>query len=60
MGLALSWPAMSGAEPWTGSYMPKFPSAREAEGSMPMEPVIWLASSERMSPKILLVTITSN
>ena len=26
---------------------------------MPMEPVIWLASSERMSPKMLLVTMTS-
>ncbi len=27
---------------------------------MPMEPVIWLASSDRMSPKMLLVTMTSN
>ena len=60
IGLALSWPAMSGAEPWTGSYMPKLPVASEAEGSMPIEPVIWLASSERMSPKMLLVTMTSN
>ena len=59
IGLALPWPAMSGAEPWTGSYMPKFPSARLADGSMPMDPVIWLASSERMSPNMLLVTSTS-
>jgi hypothetical protein len=27
---------------------------------MPIEPVIWLASSERMSPNMLLVTMTSN
>ena len=30
------------------------------EGIMPMEPMIWLASSERMSPKRFSVTITSN
>lgn len=38
-GLALSCPAMSGAEPWHGSNTPGpsgFPM--EAEGSMPREP----------------------
>ena len=41
---------MSGAEPWMGSYRPHFVAPRDALGSRPMEPVIWLASSERMSP----------
>ena len=59
-GLATPWPAMSGAEPWMGSYMPLPCSSREAEGSMPMEPVNMEASSERMSPKRLPVTMTSN
>ena len=35
----MSLPAMSGAEPWTGSYKPLFPSPIEAEGSMPIDPV---------------------
>ena len=60
MGLALSCPAMSGAEPWIGSYRPHFVAPKEALGRSPMEPVIWLASSERMSPNMLLVTTTSN
>ena len=30
----------SGALPWIGSYMPRVPSPKDAEGSMPMEPVI--------------------
>ena len=59
MGFAISLPAISGAEPWMGSYIPNAPSARLAEGSIPIEPVIWLASSEIISPKILEVTITS-
>ena len=33
---------------------------RLADGSIPMDPVIWLASSESMSPKMLEVTMTSN
>src|ERR1017187_9382606 len=42
-GLALFCPAMSGAEPWTGSYRPThapegFFAPMDAEGSMPMEP----------------------
>ena len=60
IGLAISLPAISGAEPCTGSYMPKLPVARLADGSIPMDPVIMLASSERISPNILLVTMTSN
>src|SRR3989338_37448 len=59
-GLAISLPAMSGAEPWLGSYMPLLLASNEAEGSMPMEPVSMDASSDRMSQKILPVTITSN
>ena len=51
---------MSGAEPWIGSYSPRFVAPSDALGSRPMDPVIWLASSERMSPNMLLVTTTSN
>ena len=58
-GLALSCPAMSGALPCTGSYMPTLPP-RLADGSMPMEPVSMAASSLRMSPNMLVVTMTSN
>ena len=60
MGFAMFCPAMSGAEPWMGSYIPRVPSPKEAEAIMPMEPVIMLASSERMSPKRFSVTMTSN
>ena len=35
-------------------------SSKEAEGSIPMEPVSMEASSDRMSPKMLPVAITSN
>ena len=60
MGLARSLPAMSGAEPWMGSYRPRLVAPKEEEASMPMEPVIIAASSERMSPKMFEVTTTSN
>ena len=60
MGFALFCPAMSGAEPWIGSYIPRLVAPRDADGSIPMEPVIWDASSDRMSPNILEVTTTSN
>ena len=59
-GFARFCPAMSGAEPWMGSYMPRVPSERDAEGIMPMEPVSMEASSERMSPNMFSVTSTSN
>ena len=60
IGLARSRPAMSGAEPWIGSYTPKESSRRLAEGIMPIEPTIMLDSSERMSPNMFSVTSTSN
>ena len=53
-------PAMSGAEPWIGSYSPRVPSPSEALGSMPIEPAIIAASSLRMSPNRFSVTTTSN
>ena len=58
-GLAMPWPAMSGAEPWTGSNTPGPSSPRLAEGSIPSEPVSIAASSLRMSPNMFSVTITS-
>ena len=60
IGLTTSCPAISGAEPWIGSYRPQVPSPSEEDGTMPMLPVISLASSERMSPNIFSVTMTSN
>src|SRR5260221_3236969 len=59
-GLARPLPAMSGAEPWMGSYKPLPFASSEAEGNMPIDPVSIEASSERMSPNRLPVTITSN
>ena len=61
MGSAMPWPAMSGAEPWTGSNMEgAVPSGLMfPEAASPMPPVIAAARSVRMSPKRLSVTITS-
>ncbi len=65
IGLARSCPAMSGAEPWIGSYRPCSPCAvrrvpTDADGSIPSEPARTEASSDRMSPKRFSVTRTSN
>src|SRR4051794_15269694 len=58
-GLALPVPAMSGAEPWTGSNRPGPSPPSDALGSMPSEPVSIAASSLRMSPNMFSVRITS-
>ena len=58
-GFARFLPAMSGALPWLGSYRPLPDEFNDADGSMPIEPVSIAASSERMSPNMLPVTITS-
>ena len=52
-GLAMPCPAMSGAEPWIGSYRPKRPSPSDAEGNMPIEPASTDVSSLRMSPNMV-------
>ena len=59
-GLAISIPAISGAEPWIGSYIPNLPSPKDADGNIPIDPVIMEASSDKISPNIFEVTITSN
>ena len=59
-GLAIFFPAISGADPWIGSYIPFPPAFNEAEGNIPIEPVNMEARSDNMSPNILVVTITSN
>ena len=59
-GLAIPRPAMSGAEPWTGSKRPGPVSERLADGARPMPPVSDAARSLRMSPNMFSVTITSN
>ncbi|KAI3479485.1 hypothetical protein L1887_58443 [Cichorium endivia] len=57
-GLAMPRPAMSGAEPWMGSYRPLhllLPSGRpesEAEGSRPSAPGMTDDSSDKMSPNM--------
>src|ERR1039458_2486772 len=61
MGFAMSFPAMSGAEPWTGS---KRDGKRRSglmlpEGAMPMVPAQAGPRSERMSPKRFEATTTS-
>ena len=42
-GFAFPCPAISGAEPWIGSYNPLPSASSEAEGSMPIEPTHMLA-----------------
>ena len=61
IGLAMPWPAMSGAEPCTGSNSEgKVRSGlRLAEGAMPMVPVHAGPRSDRMSPNRLEATTTS-
>jgi len=61
VGFALAVPAMSGAEPWTGSNIDGAVSVgfRFAEAANPMPPVTAPPRSVRMSPKRLSVTTTS-
>src|SRR5688572_3911859 len=59
-GLALFWPAISGADPCTGSYSPThtpdgFSAPIDADGSMPIDPASTAPSSLRMSPNIFSV-----
>ena len=62
IGLAMPRPAMSGAEPWTGSN--RLGKRRSGLmfplGAMPMVPVQAGPRSERMSPNRLEATTTSN
>ena len=60
IGLAMPFPAISGADPPLGSYNPNFVSLRLAEDSIPIEPVTIEASSDNISPNIFSVRITSN
>src|SRR5215211_7997757 len=61
MGFAIPCPAMSGAEPWTGSNIEGYsPSGfRLAEGAIPMLPATAAPRSLRMSPKRFEPTTTS-
>ncbi len=58
IGLATSFPARLGAEPWIGSNSPG-PSPNDADGSRPSEPASTAASSLRMSPNRFSVSSTS-
>ena len=59
-GFAIPLPAISGALPCIGSYIPKLFFPNDADGSIPIDPVTILASSDNISPNIFEVTITSN
>ena len=59
IGFAIFWPAISGALPWQGSYIPCEVLFKDADGSMPIEPDKVAAISESISPKRLLETMTS-
>src|SRR5215831_10378868 len=58
-GLAIPFPAMSGAVPWTASKIAPFTPmfAPGARPRPPTRPEIW---SDRISPKRFVVTMTSN
>jgi len=58
IGLAMSFPAMVGAEPWTGSNNPPRPPTL-ADGKSPRDPTTAPASSDRMSPNRLPDRTTS-
>ena len=65
IGFAKPFPEISGAEPWTGSYIAfnlplAFLFPRLAEGYNPKLPVNIAAQSDNKSPNKLSVTITSN
>jgi len=62
IGLAMPLPAMSGAEPCTGSNMDgcSFSGLMLPPGAIPIDPAIAGPRSDRMSPKRLLPTTTSN
>src|SRR4030066_1087267 len=62
IGLARPFPAMSGADPWTGSKNPGNDLSlglKLAPGANPMPPVTEAVKSERISAKRLEATITS-
>lgn len=61
VGSAFCCPAISGAEPWTGSNMDGAVRSMLMlpDAAKPMPPVTAAARSVRMSPKRLSVTITS-
>ena len=58
IGLAILFPAMSGAEPWIGSKRSTLPPML-AEPNIPSEPARTADSSESMSPNKFSVTTTS-
>ena len=62
IGLATPRPAMSGAEPWTGSNIegPVRRGFKFALGASPIPPVTAALRSVRMSPNRFDATITSN
>ena len=58
IGLAIPFPAISGADPWTGSNnAPSLPIF--ADGINPSPPTRPAPSSDNMSPNRFVVTMTS-
>ena len=58
VGLALPCPMMSGAVPWQG-WNTAWRSPMSADGAMPMPPIRPAVMSERMSPNMFSITMTS-
>ena len=58
LGLAMPWPAMSGAVPCAG-WNTAWWSPMSPEGAMPMPPTSAAIRSDRMSPNMFSVTSTS-
>src|SRR5262249_34186442 len=58
VGFALPWPMISGAVPWHG-WNTACLSPISADGAMPRPPINPAARSERMSPKMFSITMTS-
>src|SRR5258708_3363792 len=59
IGFAVSVPASDGADPWMGSNIGAL-EPKLADGITPIDPVNAAAASLKMSPNILVVSITSN
>ena len=47
-GLAIPLPAISGADPWQGSYNPQLSEFKDAEGYIPIDPVNMAEMSDRI------------
>ncbi len=57
MGLATPWPAMSGAEPPDGSYIPKYKGLHSSRPASPDAPSSALSSATRLVRLVARVAV---